>query len=157
MRHRLIITGLLIATHGTVFGGAVPVRPQGTAAPPAKKLLFLTHAALYKHSSLGPAEKAGVELGARGGFTGTPPGGYKQDSNAIDLAFLTPEYLGQFDGLMLMTNGNLPLTPAQKQLLIDYVRSGHALVGAHCATLTLYDYPAFGDLIGGYYRRSIVP
>ena len=157
MRHRLIIMGLLIATHATVFGRAVPSGPQGTAATPVKKLLFLTHAALYKHSSLEPAEKAVAELGARGGFTVTTREGYKQDAAAIDLAFLTPEYLGQFDGLMLMTNGNLPLTAAQKQSLIDYVGSGHALIGAHCATLTLYDYPAFGDLIGGYYRRSIVP
>jgi hypothetical protein len=56
-----------------------------------------------------------------------------------------------------MTNGNLPLTAAQKKAIVDYVRGGKALIGAHCATLTLYDYPEFGEMIGGYYRRSIVP
>ena len=53
--------------------------------------------------------------------------GYKQDSAKIDLSFLTPEYLAQFDGLMLMTNGNLPLTDVQKRAIVDYVRNGKAL------------------------------
>jgi type 1 glutamine amidotransferase len=128
------------------------------AQPPARgKLLFLTHAALYKHSSLAPAEKAVAELGAKGGFDVTTLQGYTQDSDNIDLSMISPSYLAQFDGLMLMTNGNLPLTPAQKQAIVDYVRDGHALVGVHCASLTLYDYPEFGEALGGYYRRSIVP
>jgi hypothetical protein len=39
---------------------------------------------------------------------------------------------------MLMTNGNLPLTDAQKRAIVDFVRNGKALVGVHCATLTMY-------------------
>ena len=58
---------------------------------------------------------------------------------------------------MLMTNGNLPLTEAQKASIVEFVRDGKALVGVHCASLTLYDYPEFGEVLGGYYRRSIVP
>ena len=140
-----------------VAGVAVmPVRTQ-TPAPARKKLLFLTHAALYKHSSLAPAEKAVVEMGKTGGFDVTALEGYKQDTAALDLSFLTPAYLAQYDGLMLMTNGNLPLTGIQKSAIVDFVRSGKALVGVHCASLTLYDYPEFGEVLGGYYRRSIVP
>src|SRR5262249_48942966 len=131
--------------------------PASRQVPARKKLLFLTHAALYKHSSLAPAEKAVTELGARGGFDVTTLEGYKQDTDKIDLSILTPSYLAGFDGLMLMTNGNLPLTPAQKQSIVAYVRGGSALIGVHCATLTLYDYPEFGEVLGGYYRRSIVP
>src|SRR5579871_499150 len=125
-------------------------------SPPKKKtLLFLTHAALYKHSSLAPAERAVVELGARGGFDVTTREGYKEESSALDLSFLTSAYLAQFDALMLMTNGNLPLSDEQKAAIVDYVRAGHGIVGVHCATLTLYNYPAFGEMLGGYYRRSI--
>jgi hypothetical protein len=131
------------------------VVPAGGQAPATKKLLFLTHAGLYKHTSLGPAEKAVIELGKTGGFGVTTVEGYKQEASQIDLRFLTPEYLAGFDGLMLMTNGNLPLTEAQKKALLDFVASGKGFVGAHCAALTLYDYPAFGDMLGGYYRRSI--
>jgi type 1 glutamine amidotransferase len=136
----------------SVAGGGV----RGQTAP-RKKLLFLTHAALYKHSSLGPAEAAVTEYGKAGGFDVTTLEGYKQDSAKLDMSFLTPEYLAQFDGLMLMTNGNLSLTDLQKRAIVDYVRNGKALVGVHCASLTLYDYPEFGEVLGGYYRRSIVP
>ena len=123
--------------------------------PARKKLLFLTHAGLYKHTSLGPAEKAVIELGKAGGFDVTTVEGYKQAAEKLDFAFLTPEYLAGFDGLMLMTNGNLPMTDAQKKALLDFVRSGKGFVGAHCAALTFYDYPEFGDMLGGYFRRSI--
>ena len=126
-------------------------------SPAQKKLLFLTHAALYRHSSLAPAERAAAELGAANGFAVTTREGYKQEANALDLSFLTAAYLAQFDALMLMTNGNLPLSDDQKRAIVEYVRGGHALVGVHCATLTLYNYPAFGEMLGGYYRRSIVP
>jgi type 1 glutamine amidotransferase len=128
-----------------------------TQAPSRKKLLFLTHAGLYKHSSLESAEAAVTEYGKTGGFDATTLQGFKQDSRALDLSFLTPDYLAQFDGLMLMTNGNLPLTDLQKRSIVDFVRGGKALIGVHCATLTMYDYPEFGEMLGGYYLRSIVP
>ena len=43
------------------------------------RLLFLTHAGLYKHTSLGPAEKAVIELGKSGGFDVTTVEGFKRD------------------------------------------------------------------------------
>ena len=129
-----------------------------TQAPLAtKKILFLTHAGLYKHPSLAPAELAVTAWGKTGGFDVTTRQGYKEDAATLDMSFLTPEYLASFDGLMLMTNGNLPFTPAQKQSIVDFVRNGKALIGTHCATLTMYDYPEFGEVLGGYYLRSLVP
>ena len=142
-----------IALIALVTGGLAAIHAQ---QPPAqKKLLFLTHAALYKHTSLGPAERAVTELGKQGGFVVTTVEGYKQDADKIDLTFVTAEYLAQYDGLMLMTNGNLPLTDGQKRALLDFVRNGKGFIGAHCAALTLYNYPEFGEMLGGYYRRSI--
>jgi len=148
MRVRLIAAIALAAAMGVVL-------PADGQAPARKRLLFLTHAGLYKHTSLGPAEQAVTELGKTGGFDVTTVEGYKQEAAQLDLRFLTPEYLAAFDGLMLMTNGNLPLTESQRKGLLDFVASGKGLVGAHCAALTLYDYPAFGDMLGGYFRRSI--
>ncbi|MGQ0734834.1 MAG: ThuA domain-containing protein [Acidobacteriota bacterium] len=125
------------------------------AAPPVKKLLFLTHAGLYKHTSLGPAERAVSEWGTQHGFQVTTVQGYQQEADKLDFTFLTPDYLAQFDGLMLMTNGNLPLTDTQRRGLVEFVRGGKALIGVHCAALTLYDYPAFGEMLGGYFRRAL--
>src|SRR6185369_6085499 len=96
---------------------------------PAKKLLFLTHPGLYKHASLEPAEAAVTEWGKTSGFAVTTLQGFKQDTRAIDVSLITPEYLNSFDGLMLMTNGNLPFTPEQRRAIIEFVRNGKALVG----------------------------
>ena len=153
MGHHMSRSVLVVALVAVV--AAIPAHTQASAAA-KKKLLFLTHAALYKHPSLAPAEKAVVEMGRTGGFDVTALEGYKQEPAALDMSFLTPAYLAQFDGLMLMTNGNLPLTALQKSAIVDFVRNGKALVGVHCASLTLYDYPEFGEVLGGYYRRSIV-
>jgi len=151
--HRRFIL-LAVALTVAAAGGTAAVRGQGA---PRKRLLFLTHAALYKHASLAPAEAAVTEYGKSGGFDVTTSQGYKEEPATLDMSFLTPEYLAQFDGLMLMTNGNLPLSDLQKRAIVDYVRNGKALIGVHCASLTLYDYPEFGEVLGGYYRRSIVP
>jgi type 1 glutamine amidotransferase len=148
---RPILSAALLVLLASLVGTA---RQGSPATPASRKLLFLTHAALYKHTSLGPAENAVTELGKQGGFSVTTVQGYKQDADKLDLTFLTPEYLDQFDGLMLMTNGNLPLTDDQKRALIEFVRNGKALIGAHCASLTLYNHPAFGEMLGGYFRRS---
>ena len=146
-----VVVALGLATCLLVIGTQAQ-SPQGR-----KKVLFLTHAGLYKHTSLQPAEEAVTEWGKTSGFDVTTLQGYKQDSRNLDLSFLTPEYLQSFDGLMLMTNGNLPFTPAQRRSIVDFVRNGKALIGVHCATLTMYDDPEFGQLLGGYYLRSLVP
>ena len=148
---RTIVVALLAAA---TLSAQAPTSAQASAGKP-KKLLFLTHAALYKHTSLGPAEKAVAELGKTGGFEVTTVEGYKQDPKQLDFSFLTPEYLNQFDGVMMMTNGNLPMTDAQKQALVDFVKGGKALIGAHCASLTFYNYPEFGEMLGGYFNRNL--
>ena len=96
-----------------------------------------------------------IELGKTGGFDVTTVEGYKLDAKEHDFSFLTPEYLAAFDGVMMMTNGNLRFTEAQKRNLLDFVRSGKGFIGAHCASLTFYDYPEFGDMLGGYFQRNL--
>jgi uncharacterized protein len=148
------------AARAVLIAAAVAVlvaTPVATQSAARKTLLFLTHAGLYKHSSLAPAEKAVTAWGKTGGFDVTTLEGYRQDPANLDLSIVTPQYLAQFDGVMLMTNGNLPFTDAQKAGIVDFVKSGKALIGVHCATLTMYDYPPFGEILGGYYLRSIVP
>jgi type 1 glutamine amidotransferase len=131
---------------------------QATETQPRKKLLFLTYPGVAYHQSLDPAEAAVTELGKAGGFDVTvDPRRPKslEGADKIDVSFITPEYLAQFDGLMMMTNGNPPFTEAQKRAMVEFVRNGKALIGAHCATVTFYDYPPYGEMLGAYYRRSI--
>jgi type 1 glutamine amidotransferase len=56
---------------------------------------------------------------------------------------------------MMMTNGNLRFTDAQKKSLLDFVSGGNGFIGVHCASLTFYDYPAFGEMLGGYFQRNL--
>jgi len=134
--------------------GALPGEPAA-AQQEAPKLLFLTHAGLYKHTSLGPAETAVTAWGQRAGFEVTTLQGYLQDAESLDLSIISADYLAQFDGVMMMTNGNLPLTNAQKAALIDFVKDGGGFIGVHCAALTLYNYPEFGEMLGAYFRQAI--
>ncbi len=120
-----------------------------------KRLLFLTHAGLYKHASLGPAERAVTEWGADAGFEVTGLQGYLQESSDLDLSVITAEYLAQFDGLMMFTNGNLPLDDAQRLAITDFVKGGKGFIGVHSASLTLFDYPEYGEMLGAYFRRPI--
>jgi len=120
-----------------------------------KRLLMLTHAGLYKHSSLGPAEAAVTAWGRDAGFEVMTLQGYLQDAAALDLSAVTAQYLAGFDGIMMMTNGNLPMDQAQRRALTDFVRNGGGFIGVHNAALTFYDYPEFGEMLGGYFRRAI--
>lgn len=125
----------------------------GSASP--KRLLLLTHAALYKHASLGPAEDAVTEWGLEAGYVVTSLEGFRQDRGALDLSMIDAAFLAQFDGIFFMTNGNLPMTEEQKAALVDFVKEGGGFVGVHCASLTFYDYPPFGEMLGGYFRRPV--
>lgn len=131
--------------------GSVEVSAQ--QAP--KRLLMLTHAGLYKHSSLGPAEAAVTAWGRDAGFEVSTLQGYLQDASELDLSTVTAQYLAGFDGIMMMTNGNLPMDQAQRRALTDFVRNGGGFIGVHNAALTFYDYPEFGEMLGGYFRRAI--
>lgn len=176
MRHpnRVAFAALttLLAVHGTLFAqtSPPPATPQPLAssapAPPSgKKVLVLTHAALTKHASIAVAEKALPEIAKIGGFEVTIESDGREttgrtspeDVAKMDFSFLTPEYLEGFDAILMFTNGNLPITDDQKRALVDFVKNGKGIVGVHCATVTMYDYPQYGDLMGAYYQRSIVP
>ncbi len=127
----------------------------GEAQQTPKRLLVLTHAGLYKHTSLDDAERAVTEWGPQAGFEVTTLQGYLQERESLDLSAVTAEYLAGFDGVMMMTNGNLPMSAEQKAALVEFVRQGGGLVGVHNAALTFYDYPRFGEMLGGYFRRAI--
>lgn len=146
--------------------GLTPLPATAQQPPPAsgKKVLVLTHAALLKHASIPIAEAALPEIAKQGGFevvirndgrteSGAPKPG---EVASWDMSFLTADYLKQFDAVLMFTNGNLPVKPEQKKALTDFVRNGKAVVGVHCATVTFYDYPEYGEMIGGYYLRSII-
>jgi len=116
-----------------------------TASAAPKKILFFTKSSGYEHSVISwkngqPsfAEKVLLDLGRKNGWEFT----FSKDGSKF-----SPEYLAQFDAVFFYTTGDLcsegtdkqpPMTPAGKQALFDYVRSGKGFVGTHAATDTFH-------------------
>ena len=85
------------------------------------------------------------------------PAGLAQESglfevvNTEDVSLLNAGYLRDFDAVYFFTSGELPLSDKQKTDLVDFVRQGKGFGGSHSATDTLYTWPEYGDMIGGYF------
>ena len=77
---------------------------------------------------------------------------YVLESDSLDLSIISADYLAQFDAVMFFTNGNLPFTDSQNRAIIDFVKSGKGFIGIHCASLTLYTFPEYGEMLGGYFE-----
>ena len=108
-----------------------------------RRILYVTHSAGFRHGSIEPSQRVLQQLAQRSGlFTVTA---------TEDLSFLEPERLNTFDAVFFFTSGELALSAAQKQGLLDFVRNGKGFGGAHSATDTLYQWPEYGELIGGYF------
>ena len=118
-----------------------------------KKLLYWTYSAGFKHGCLGLSEQIVAKIGTDSGvYEATTNRGYVKRKDQIDLSHITPEYLARFDAIVWYTTGELPLNAAQKQAVLDFVKGGKALIGIHSAIDTFYKWPAYGELIGGYFK-----
>ena len=129
-----------------IVGASLAARAQQGAAGAPKKILFLTYPGVgapgsHGHASLPAAEEQAVAYGKVGGFDVTALKGYEPGVGKQDLTFFTPAYLAQFDGLMMMANGDIGMTAVQKKAIVDFVRGGKAFIGVHCATVMMYDFP----------------
>ena len=116
-----------------------------SAAAAPKKILFFTKSSGFEHSVISwkngqPsfAEKVLLELGAKNGWEFT----FSKDGSKF-----SPEYLNQFDAVFFYTTGDLcsegtdknpAMTPAGKQALFDYIRSGKGFIGTHAAADTFH-------------------
>jgi hypothetical protein len=109
----------------------------------AKRILFVTHSAGFRHDSIRTSVRVLEELGRRSGRF--------EVTATEDVSQLTAANLRQYDAVFFFTSGELPLTDRQKQDLLAFVRAGKGFGGAHSATDTLYGWPEYGELIGAYF------
>ncbi len=106
-------------------------------------ILMLRTSLGFEHTYLPDAEVAIKQMGLEQGW---------QVRTTHLLNRISTESLAKVDVLIMATTGNLPFTMEQKQALLDFVRSGKGLVGIHNATDTCYDWPEYGELIGGWFK-----
>lgn len=108
-----------------------------------RRVLYVTHSAGFKHDVLPLSQKIFKEIGERSGWL---------DVTATDdCSLLTSEGLKPYDAVAFYTTGELPISDEQKAALIDFIKSGKAVVGIHSATDTFYKWAEYGELIGGYF------
>jgi hypothetical protein len=114
-----------------------------TAAP--KRLLYLTHRAGFRHESVPRSAEVVKALAQKSGAFAV--------SVSDDCQDISRESLKRYRAVMFFTTGELPLDDRQKEALLEFVRRGGGFLGVHSATDTLYKWPAYGELIGAYFRR----
>jgi type 1 glutamine amidotransferase len=147
-RRRLLgtLAGLPVLLAGWPGPACLTAARQPSAG--AGRILLVTATAGYYHDSILTARCVLQELAARSGdltVTTLAEGG--------DLAALRAPVLAEHDVLCFAnTSGELPLGEDQKQAILDFVAGGKGFVGMHSATDTCYDWPAYGELVGAYFR-----
>ena len=106
-------------------------------------ILFWRHSAGFEHSYLPDAEVAFKKLGKANDWR-------VLTTHRLDR--ITPENLEKLDVLAFATTGNLDFSDEQKQGILDFVKNGKGFLGVHNATDTCYDWPEYGEMLGGWFN-----
>jgi type 1 glutamine amidotransferase len=133
MNRSIAVAFFVLAIAGTV----VIAQP-----PAARRVLYLTQSAGFKHDVLPLSEKILSDIGQKHGFAVTVSG----DASTITAGSLEP-----YAAVVFYTTGELPMNDEQKAALMAWIRSGKGFVGVHSATDTFYQWPEYGEMIGGYF------
>jgi hypothetical protein len=130
----------------TLFVLLQAVVPPAAASPAKKgKLLMLTLTKGFRHQTVELSEQIVKEIGEKSGLYET--------TVTQDLGAFTRDNLKNYDAVMFNTTGELPFTDQQKKDFVDFIRGGKGLVGVHSAIDTLYMWPDYGEMIGGYFNN----
>jgi len=120
-----------------------------TAATGRPQVLFLTHSAGFVHDvvkrpspqELSLAEREFVELA-------------KQRYEVIatqDCAEINPARLAQVAAVAFYTTGELPVSAANRDAFMAWIKDGGAFIGMHCASDTFYEYAPYQRMLGGVF------
>jgi type 1 glutamine amidotransferase len=131
-----------------VFGGTLLAQ---TAEKPKHNLLFIGQAKGYQHETISTAMATFYNLGRSSGLWNTQ---LRTDCTGITKKPLKWEAknLDAFDAIVFFTDGDLDLDASQKADLLSFVRDdGKGFIGIHSAAITFTSWPAYGEMLGGYF------
>ena len=136
---------------------AAPARqpPAQRYQPPAngrKRILIIAQTMGWHHDSISDALAVLVKMGLDSNLYDAE---IRTDSEWLTRKPLNPmrKNLVQYDAVVFCsTTGELPLTEEQKADFMSFVRDeGKGFVGIHAALDTFYNWPEYGEMIGGYF------
>ena len=131
------------------LAGQAPAQVQ----PPKKKLLAIGEVKGFEHDSVSHALATLEKLGRQTGLWDTY---IRTDAELLTKSKLAnnAKNLTYFDAVIFYTTGDLGLSDQQKADLLSFVHDdGKGFLGAHTATDTYFNWPQYGDLIGGYFNE----
>ena len=122
--------------------------------PPRKKLLAIGQVMGFEHDSVSHALATIEKLGRQTELWDTY---IRTDNELLTKAKLTrgnARNLNYFDAVLFYTTGDLGLTDQQKKDLLSFVHDdGKGFLGSHTATDTYFDWPEYGEMVGGYFDQ----
>src|SRR6266850_2423566 len=125
---RCAVLILIVALAPVACGAPNSATPTAAPTPPARRILYLTQSAGFKHDVLPLSAQILQDLGRRSGAFDVTP--------TDDSSLVTRDSLTRYDAVVFFTTGELPMSGDQKAALVDFVRSGKGFVGIHSATDT---------------------
>lgn len=140
-----LILGILFAA----FGVLGPAQAQQAK----KKLLFIGEVKGFQHDSVSHAMATIERLGQQTGIWDTY---LRTDTQLVTKRKLegNAKNLDYFDAVMFYTTGELDMNDEQKAALLSFVKDdGKGFLGTHSATDTFYKWPAYGEMVGGYFDQ----
>lgn len=138
---------------------AAPAQPKE-----ARKILVFSLCKGFYHSAIPVGQAAFALMGEKTGAF--------EAVISDDIAQFEPDNLKQYDAVLFNnTTGELFMPSTEelekmsdeekqkaeaydallKKSLLDFVKSGNGIVGIHAATDTFYQWPAYGEMMGGYF------
>jgi uncharacterized protein len=149
---------LSLAILGPQFSGAQ--QSDSVAPPPHAKEIHLKHVLViaqtkgFEHSSVSAAMAAIYTMGQDSGLWDTM---LRTDTELLTKKDLqrNTKTLNYFDAVIFAsTTGELDMDASQKQDLISFVKEdGKGFVGIHAALDTNYNWPEYGEMIGGWFDQ----
>ena len=129
--------------------------------PPSAKQIHLKHVLVigqtkgFEHDSVSDAMAAIYNMGKESGLWDTT---MRTDTELLtkkDLGNETPRISTYFDLIVFAsTTGELDMDDSQKQDMLSFIHEdGKGFVGIHAALDTNYNWPEYGEMIGGWFDQ----
>jgi hypothetical protein len=146
---------LLAAAGGYASAQAAPApRPAPPAGKVPRHVLVIAQTHGFEHDSIPDAMAAVYNMGKESGLWDTV---LRTDTELLTKKKLdrNAKNLDYFDAVVFAsTTGELDLDDEQKAALLSFVHDdGKGFVGIHAALDTLYKWPEYGKMIGGYFNE----
>lgn len=111
-----------------------------SAAPRLRSVLVFTRTLGYRHDSIGAGVAALQKLGTEHGFT---------VDQTEDPTRFSDEGLASYDVVVWLSTSADVLDDEQQTAFQRFIQAGHGWVGIHAAADSEYDWPWYGELLGG--------